>query len=635
MCMYLRNYLIYLFLLFLLPLTAQQAYKQTYIREGIKVDFEMIHLDESKNPRDFRIGDDIRFRFSISDTLTEQPLSSAYPAAWVSLKAPIESATCQAKVATFVAGNVLTRAELDLNSYYVLTLNDDPSIHVVDPLFGFGGSKLLMLINLNSPGEDWVVKTDQKTVFVSTPKAEEVAVINTNNWAVEKNISIGAQPYDIQLQEDEQYLWVAYTDSDDRNNSGVAIINANTFELIKKIQTGAGQHELSISDDNLHVYVTNEDAGTVSVIDIRQLKKIKDISTGIDPLSISFSTIANAAYISHASEGKVVAIDNKSLNIRANIPTGVTGIGQIRFAPNGKLAFITNTKENTVHILDAALDKIIQVADVEEGPNQITFSDELAYVRHQGSEIVWMIPIAALGTEGAPVQVIDFPGGQYPPGKMDDPILADGIIQTVGASAMLVANPMDETVYFYMEGMAAPMGSFNNYGKKPKAANVVDRSLRELEPGVYETTAKLEDAGIFDVAFFMDVPRMVHCFQIEIRSDENIELARLKKKIGSLLVEYLGESTSFSMSEKAQLKFRLKDIETKEIASGLSDVQVMSMSVSGVWNRYDLAVETEEPGVYSLNLNLPQQGIYYCYIQSQSKGFFFNNPQYFVIEMVQ
>ena len=38
--------------------------------------------------------------------------------------------------------------------------------------------------------------------------------------------------------------------------------------------------------------------------------------------------------------------------------------------------------------------------------------------------------------------------------------------------------------------MAAPMGHFQNYGKQPRAVLVVVRSLREVRPGVYETTAR-------------------------------------------------------------------------------------------------------------------------------------------------
>ena len=49
-----------------------------------------------------------------------------------------------------------------------------------------------------------------------------------------------------------------------------------------------------------------------------------------------------------------------------------------------------------------------------------------------------------------------------------------------------MANPADQAIYYYMEGMLAPMGSFNNYRREPKAVLIVDRSLRERAGRVFD-----------------------------------------------------------------------------------------------------------------------------------------------------
>ena len=113
-----------------------------------------------------------------------------------------------------------------------------------------------------------------------------------------------------------------------------------------------------------------------------------------------------------------------------------------------------------------------------EGPDQISFTDELAYVRHRDSEVVLMIPLDEIGVEGRVVPLVDFPGGQHPLGWTSRPSLADAIVQASGAYAVLIANPGDRMIYYYQEGMAAPMGSFMNYGHEPRAVLVVERNLR-------------------------------------------------------------------------------------------------------------------------------------------------------------
>ena len=72
-----------------------------------------------------------------------------------------------------------------------------------------------------------------------------------------------------------------------------------------------------------------------------------------------------------------------------------------------------------------------------------------------------------------------------------------------------MADMHDRAIYYYKEGMAAPMGTFTNYKREPMAVQVVDRSLHEarLTPGVYETVAKLGKPGVYDVIFFSTRPR--------------------------------------------------------------------------------------------------------------------------------
>ena len=56
------------------------------------------------------------------------------------------------KAKSMVNASVMSPADLDLNVYYVLTLNGNGTIGVVDPLFGYGGTKLLAMVPLKSPG---------------------------------------------------------------------------------------------------------------------------------------------------------------------------------------------------------------------------------------------------------------------------------------------------------------------------------------------------------------------------------------------------------------------------------------------------------------------------------------------------
>ena len=79
-----------------------------------------------------------------------------------------------------------------------------------------------------------------------------------------------------------------------------------------------------------------------------------------------------------------------------------------------------------------------------------------------------------------------------------------------------VANPADKTIYYYKEGMAAPMGNFSNYDREPRAALVVDRSLRERWAGSLRNHSAIDTlaADRRRVAFLLDAPRFIDCFDL-------------------------------------------------------------------------------------------------------------------------
>jgi YVTN family beta-propeller protein len=603
------------------PASAQKS-AQKVVQDGISVEVSVQPVDGKPGP--VREGQDARVTLKITDKLTGNPLTGLYPGGWMDRAGARQGfekevpADCQKKVEAFIGGSMLSRPELDLNTYYVLALNQDATLSVVDPLFGYGSSKLLTMVFLKSPGEDWALSPDGETLFVSMPDSGRVAVVETSGWKVQTEIETGAHPRRVGFQPDGQYLWVA-------TDAGVSVLDARALRKAADIATGQGRHDLAFSDDSRFAFVTNETDGTVSVLDAGKLAKLRDVKVGVRPVSLAWSTQAKAVYVSTAGDGAVVAVDSQSPKPVARMAS-TPGLGDIRFAPGGRLAFVVHPSANAVHIVDAASNRIIQTADVEKEPDQVAFSDELAYVRHRGSETVLMIPLKTVGEPGRPVPVVDFPGGQHPPGRMPRPMPAAGIVQAPGEASVLVANPEDEVIYFYKEGMAAPMGHFSNYGKQPLAALVVDRSLREVKPGVYETTAKMAGPGDYELAMFIDSPKIVQCFPVKVAEDPVLAAAR-KPALGVEPVEMPGK---IRVGEDVAIRFKLTNPGDGSPHTGLKDVHVLAFLAPGIWQQRQWATEVGQ-GVYEVHVKPPESGIYYVFVEVASAGLTFQKSPYMVL----
>ncbi len=587
------------------------------VQAGIAVDFTAV--DPAGKPGELREGQTALFRFKISDTATGTPVAGASPAGWVDFTpdAQVEAKSCGDRVGELISGSLLSRPEVDLNTYHVLALNEDATISVIDPLLGFGGTKLLAMVFLDAPGEDWVLAKDGNRLFVSVPNADQIAVVDTVAWKVVAKVAVGPRPGRLALQADGAALWTTLEDG------AVAVIDTAHLTMAARIPTGAGRHEIVLADDGRLAYVTNRDARTLSVLDAARRVKLRDVPLGAAPTAIAWSPLARMAYVTSEEAGTVVVVgeggeaEGGKPGVVARM-TAEPGLGAIRFAPGGRLGFVVVPRSHRLLILDAARNRIVQTATLEHAPERVTFSDHLAYVRQRDSEVVLMVPLEQVGEEGKAVPVVDFPGGEHALGDVLLPSPADSIVRAPGGTAVLVANPGDKAIFYYKEGMAAPVGSFQNYSRQPRAVLVVDRSLRERAPGLYEAEARLPGPGRYQVAFFLDAPRTVHCFPLTVTVDPAEEEARARRE-PARIESLIDAGRELRAGETVRLRFRLSDPRTHAPKDGLQDVVMMVYQSSSNEQWREVAKPAGE-GVYEMELTPPAAGIYHVAVECLSQN---------------
>ncbi len=587
--------------------------QQVFTEQGVSIEFSVASKAVA--------GEEATVKFKITGTNGNVPLSNLRPVAWIDLRQSAQAPSareCREKVQSFLQSSFTKQPTVDLNAYYILALNNEPNISVIDPLSGFGGSKLLTLVPLKTPGEDWVLTADNKRLYVSLPQSNEIAVIDARAWKVIANIAAGPKPMRVALQNDQRYLWVGTED-------GVTVIDTVTAKPVAQIKTGAGAHEIVFNDDDSNAFVTNKEAGTVSVIDVRKLTRIADLKVGSRPAAIAYSSLSKTAYVADEDDGSVVAIGAEKRNIVARM-RAEPGIRAIRISPDGRYGFAVNSVNSRVYIFDLSSNRLLHTVPVGPRSDQISFTKQFAYVRSAGSEFVTMINMSELGKE-APIT--RFPAGQKAPADSPATSLASAIVPAPDEGSMLVANPADKMIYYYSEGMAAPMGSFQNYKRDPRALLVLDNSLRETERGVYTSTVRLPKAGPYDVVFLLDSPRLVNCFQMSVA--ENPALPT--KVETSLKIEPLVKEALATAGERYTLRFKVLDAKSGTAKPDLKDVMVLAFLAPGIWQQRELAKPATD-GVYEMSFVPPEPGVYYIFFQSPSLGLQFNQSTPLTLQVV-
>ena len=602
---------------------------QTMVRDGLSIEFK-VSPDNSQDEVMQGKYADVEFR--ISDVQSGEPVKGIYPAVWLDIAKPWEqpdadaSISCKERVQLYMQGIGGVRPLVDLNSYFVLVLNQDATVSVIDPIIGVGGiTKLYASINLLSAGVEWAKTVDEKYMYISMPAKDKVAMVDLTTFKVTTNIDAGDNPVRVALQPDEKYLWVA-NNHRDGSRSGVSIIDVANQSKLKFIATGSGHHELAFSHDSRFAYVSNRNDGSISVIDTEKLEKIKTLQVSNQPIGLAFSEKSESLYVTDGQSGKIVVIDMNSNTIKKRIDVKV-GVGPIGISQDGRWVIAANSEEDEVYTVDAATNELMHTLPVGRKPYQLAFSRAFVYIRSLGSERVSMIELNHLNGNKK-VAVSDFQAGSNAPGKMRDISLASAIHEAPGEAAVLVVSPSDNTVYYYMEGMNAPMGNFRNYGHRPRAVQVADRTLREDEDGVYHAKVRIPAAGTYDVAFLMESPSILHCFNMTAVPDPT----QLKQLAAG--IEFIDRTGKVNANEPVKIRFRLKDPKTGKHNLNLKDVRVRYYRAPAFDRREEFVQDVGE-GIYELETQLANPGVYYFFVSSPSSNLKFGDTRFQTVQVTR
>src|SRR5204862_5987684 len=81
-------------------------------------------------------GDDVVVGLRVTDSATGAPMTGVRPSVWMTRrtgKADVDNRPCGAKIASVSSGSLFSAADVDLNIYYVVAMNTDDTLTVVDP----------------------------------------------------------------------------------------------------------------------------------------------------------------------------------------------------------------------------------------------------------------------------------------------------------------------------------------------------------------------------------------------------------------------------------------------------------------------------------------------------------------------
>ena len=610
--------------------TAPPTPVQRFEQNGLAIELTVVPQDSaSETGTELTAGQTATVKVALMDAKSGSPVVGIRPKGWM-VGRPSEMAadehSCVEKIRRLAGGRLGGRAEVDLNRYVIVTMNHDKTVSVIDPQVEFGATKLESLVTLPGVGADWVLSPDQRYLYVTIPDEDAVAVIETRTRKLIQTIAFdkGSRPGRILWQPDSRRLWVGLD-----GTGQVAVLDGEGHRRLKTVTVGRGLHTLAAIPDGRFIYVTNSQSDSVSVIDTQAMASVVSVPVGKTPVAVTYSSAARRLYVGGVNGEDIVAIDPSTHRLVGRIPMAA-GVVALATEPQGRFVFAVNQVESSLSVIDTATSTVTAATHVVKDPDQIVFTLRYAYVRGIESEKFTLLDLRE-ARNGKLVPLDVQAGRQAPSAAPQELGVAPMIVPTPEGNAVMIANAPDATLHYYQEGMMAPSGTFSNYRRMPRGVLVLDRSLREVAPGVYQATVTLPHPGRFDVPLLFDQPRMSHCFQVTVQESLASTVTapgprpvRIQARFGSDLV---------SSHVPASLSFDLLDATTQEPIVGLRDVQVLIFEPPGSWQQRHWAREVES-GRYVVTQSFPRVGEYRVMIQAPSRQLRFADSTSMVLTVV-
>lgn len=593
----------------LLQVVPLASYSTVYLdrtvqQEGIAVHIKIEDTNKKISSKHLVAQQPLQISLEAKRLADNQALNNWSPGAWLDSEiSPMSGAVpvCGQRIAGFLSGNLMNRPLLDLTGYFVLTLDEEASVSILDPSVYFANkSSLYSVIKLSKPGFDWVKTTDDTRLFVAIPESREVAIIDLQNQKLLKTIKAKGQPTRLALMPGERLLWVGQTGQVESDNQ-VSVIDTITAELVATTALPKGHHEFAFAKQGNRAFVSSRDDARITMIDSTNLKMLKTWKISGLPLAMAV-TPQNELWVADAKLGIILRYDAQGEPL-GNISLK-SGISPMKLTPEQDFVFILNPGEHSLYILDSKNGQLQQTITVSGRPYDVVFSKDYAYIRTLDTEFAAIISLNEL-KKSPTITPKQIPIGSSKMAQYADLPLASSMAPSLNLAGAFFALPSERTVYHYMEGMNAPSSGIKTFGHTPLATIVSQRGLLQIGPGRYSTSLRIPSAGRMVLALASENPKFKECISLVVKPDEKPD------RQDKVKLEWLNEPVMVKKTNE-QIEFKVRILDNKNLPNKLG---INIVPASGGSKAYlPLNVDPLDNNVLVAKGALSESGSFYLHI---------------------
>lgn len=556
-----------------------------------------------------------RLTIELADRASGTPLryQSGQLAAWLQRQRPTLSEgelSCTDRVKSLVSTGVGRRADVDLNTYRILSLNADSTVAFINPFVALNNAKLESIITLPGAPRAWVHAPSRAELWVLVGgQPGKLVVIDTHRRQIDRSVDLPTDGDDATLALDESSA-----------RAWVALPAAGRIAYVDMRARAPAWHSAAAPEVRAIHAVTTPD-GSVVLSSHADGRLVRWSPAGSAPASarawrlprpvqrLAYSTLARRL-VAHDDQA-LLSIDPDGAEVR-RVALG-HAVADMALADDGRYAVALGG--DRLSLVDLASGAVQARSPTLPGARQLVLTGRFVYAVGGDESAAQLWALSDLrAARIQPAQVLL--------GSAGAPMEAEAglrrAIVSPGGAGLLVANASDRLIYQYTEGMMAPIGSYANYKRLPLAIELLDLGPREIAPGRYEVPVRYDAGGPHHLVVSGAGPRFVACDRVALEATVGQAAREAVPELKARLVEDRPMPAGrrrivVAMSEQAAQG-------SPRPLTRVSDLTLLMFDKRSGWQqRAHLSEVADTVGRYAAEIQVPRQVGYEMFVGSVSR----------------
>ncbi|MGM0878147.1 MAG: beta-propeller fold lactonase family protein [Bacillota bacterium] len=233
--------------------------------------------------------------------------------------------------------------------------------------------ELLQEVEVGNHPAHIVFTENGKYAVVTNNEDNNISVIDMGSFTVVNTLETGKGPHGFRISAGSQKAYIANMGEDT-----VSVVNLETMTEEKRIKVGTAPVTTGITSDGKILVATLNGENALALVDLAT-DLVEKIPVGKGPAQVYINEIGQYAYVANQGtedvpSNSITVIDFSTKKVTATIDTGKGSHGVVS-SPDNKRVYVTNMFEDTVSIIDAEQNKVIETIEVKGVPNGISITD--------------------------------------------------------------------------------------------------------------------------------------------------------------------------------------------------------------------------------------------------------------------